>query len=86
MIKPSDLVLPEAAQKMVDTMMVADIIYIANRGDQALAVVTSDDDIWPGILSAMIVGTQILHVQPKPSLRAWPYIDSSRGQYTAIAL
>ena len=71
---------------MVDTMMVADIIYIANRGDESLAVVTSDDDVWPGILSAMIAGVRVLHLQPKPSSRAWPYSRDTRGQYISVPL
>ena len=69
---------------MVDTMMVADIIHIANRGDESVAVVTSDDDVWPGILSAMIIGTRVLHVRPKPSSMAWPYENCSIGKYVPV--
>ncbi len=85
-VKPSDLVSPEPEQKMVDTMMVADIIYIANRGDETVAVVTSDDDVWPGIISAMITGTTVLHVQPKPSSRAWPYSREGEERYISVPL
>jgi hypothetical protein len=83
-IKPSDLITPEPEQKMVDTMMVADIIHIANRGDESLAVVTSDDDVWPGIISAMISGIRVLHVQPRPSVRVWPYAQTGKGRYVAV--
>jgi uncharacterized LabA/DUF88 family protein len=63
---PSDL-LTRAEQKLVDTMLVADISHLAYAERKPLIVVVSaDDDIWPGILSALLVGTAVHRIYPKP--------------------
>jgi hypothetical protein len=56
-------VLFRAEQKLVDTMLVADLIYFATQNRDRLVVVSSDDDVWPGIHTAVIHGAKIHHVQ-----------------------
>jgi hypothetical protein len=71
-------------QKLVDSMMVADLIYAAMRKDDAIAVVSSDDDLWPGIISAMILGSHVLHVETKQSGRHTLYGAGVPGKYSAL--
>jgi uncharacterized LabA/DUF88 family protein len=59
-------VIYRAEQKLVDTMLTADLLHLASTSeDQPIAVVSSDDDLWPGIRSALLMGSRILHVHPK---------------------
>lgn len=54
-------------QKMVDTLIVADMAYdVFVNKTSALAVVSSDSDIWPGILLALGAGCRIMHIHSRP--------------------
>ena len=53
-------------QKLVDSMIVADVISLASRGHEC-AIVSSDDDIWPGIRTAAEYGHPIYHLHCKPN-------------------
>jgi uncharacterized LabA/DUF88 family protein len=57
-------------QKMVDTLLVSDIAYIALK-DKAkdLVVVSSDIDMWPGVLLALNAGCYVTHVHTKSGWR-----------------
>lgn len=55
-------------QKMVDTLIVADIAheaFVSKVGH--VVVVSSDSDIWPGILLSLGAGTSVIHIHPKKS-------------------
>ena len=57
-------------QKMVDTMMVADIAYerfVAKANE--VVVICSDADIWPGIYLALQSECRITHLHTKPNWR-----------------
>ena len=76
-IGPEDI-LKRAEEKLVDTMITADMIYYANSNEQDLGIVTSDDDLWPGITMALIKGIRILHVQTHarrrtPAFYSWGF-------------
>jgi uncharacterized LabA/DUF88 family protein len=62
-------VLDRAEQKLVDTMITTDLVQLALEGER-LAIVSSDDDMWPGIRMALSRGHTVLHLHPK------------RGQFT----
>jgi len=48
-------------QKMVDTMIVSDLLYLAhNEGQRTLFVVSSDDDMVPGIITSINMKKTIL--------------------------
>lgn len=50
-------------QKLVDTMLIADLIYWASRPQHPmLAVLSSDDDMWPGIRTAIAFGQPIIQL------------------------
>lgn len=55
--------LRRAEQKLVDSMIIADIIHFANRDDVEICVISSDDDLWPGIKSALVLGRRVIHIQ-----------------------
>ena len=52
-------------QKLVDTMLTSDMISIA-RQDLKYAIVSSDDDFWPGILTSISLGSIVYHFHTKP--------------------
>lgn len=76
-----DQVLTRTEQKLVDTMLVADLIHLASSGETSVAVVSSDDDMWPGMLMAMSHGTQIVHICTKHPSRNRLYQGTFRSQY-----
>jgi hypothetical protein len=55
----------KAEQKLVDTMITTDIIAASHAGCEALAVVSNDDDLWPGIQTALDLGVKVFHIHPK---------------------
>lgn len=78
-VQPNE-VLERPEQKLVDTMLTADLINLSSREPQ-IAVVSSDDDMWPGIKTALVSGTKITHVHPKAG-RVTPTIYSrSAGSF-----
>jgi hypothetical protein len=55
-------------QKMVDTLMVADMAHaVFVDGDRDIVVVTSDTDIWPGVLLAIKGGCAVTQIHPTPT-------------------
>lgn len=73
-------------QKLVDTMLTADLIQISGPGPTHIAVVTSDDDIWPGIYMATGRGAVVHHIRPAPSARRWPYASGVPTGYREYTL
>lgn len=60
-------VLSRSEQKLVDTMLVSDLLYFASRSNAPLvAVVSSDDDMWPGVRTAMTFRQPIIQVHTSP--------------------
>lgn len=67
--KQVDLLL-KREQKLVDTMMTSDLIFLAIRDKGTLSLVSSDDDVWPGIQTALNLGASVNQVHT--SKRATP--------------
>jgi hypothetical protein len=84
--RPISEILSRSEQKLVDTMLVADIVYLSQSGESAIGVVSSDDDLWPGMLSAMKAGTEVIHLTTKYSSTARLYLGSVRTRYSTLAL
>ena len=72
-------------QKLVDSMIVADLIFAAHRQDREIVVVSSDDDVWPGIISAMSLGTHVVHIETRNSERD-QYRVGVPGNYSTFKL
>lgn len=81
-----DKVLLRAEQKLVDTMLVTDLIHYSMHQKETIVVVTSDDDVWPGIHSAIVHGANIHHVQTIPGRVTPTYysklVSGTYHQYT----
>jgi hypothetical protein len=77
-------------QKLVDTMLVADMIHFARlsaSSQEPLVIVSTDDDIWPGIHTAVIYGAAVLHVHPVPGRATPPHYSALvGGTYRQLSL
>jgi hypothetical protein len=84
-VTPID-VLVRAEQKLVDTMLVADLVHLSSGG-APLIVVSSDDDLWPGIESALLRGARVVQVQTLPG-RFTPahYVSATPLGFTQVSL
>lgn len=71
-VQPRD-VLNKQEQKVVDSMIVADLIHLADEGDQGLCVISRDDDIWPGLLMASKSAHTLVHVCTQDTSRMPDY-------------
>jgi hypothetical protein len=57
-------ILTKPEQKLVDTMLTVDVMHLARLGTDRLVVVSTDDDMWPGIQGALLSGADVVHVHP----------------------
>lgn len=62
-IKPSDIFY-RGEQKLVDTMLTTDLIF-STQTSENVALVSSDDDFWPGIKTSICFGKKIIHIHTK---------------------
>lgn len=62
-------------QKMVDTHVVADIAHHALATNAVdLVVVSSDTDIWPGVLLALHAGSALIHIHTQAGWRTQTHL------------
>ena len=54
-------------QKLVDTMLTCDLIYLAGQESDFLFIVSADDDFLPPIRTLMLRGVKIIRVHPQMS-------------------
>jgi len=66
-------------------MLVADLIFLA-RTDPMLFVVTNDDDVWPGLISAMVLGSTIVHINSDAGSSGMNYVKGVPGNYHQVKL
>lgn len=52
-------------QKMVDTMLCCDLLYLVQQANTYVAVVTSDDDLLPPLLQQASAGKHVYHMLTK---------------------
>lgn len=57
------LVVRRREQKLVDAMLAADVFFNVHSDAHQVAVVSSDDDMWPVINTALQFGVGVIHVQ-----------------------
>lgn len=83
----SQALIYRAEQKLVDTMLCTDLIYLAQQRNQDLVVVTSDDDLWPAIRLALYMGATLYHIEPRPTnLKSPSYTAGLAATYRPYAL
>jgi hypothetical protein len=78
------MLLSRREQKLIDTMIVADLIHLAGSGETPIGLVSSDDDMWPGILSALNIGASVIHVHTRVPIIQSAYLTRTSGQYTPL--
>ena len=78
-VTPDDI-LYKAEQKLVDSMLTVDLIYYATNTSQSLCIVTSDDDLWPGIMSAVINGATVTHIHTRKRRNTPKFYSEGIGQ------
>jgi hypothetical protein len=81
-----DFIQGRGEQKLVDTMLVADLIQLSHAGDTEVAIVTADDDVWPGVITGMQAGTHVVHIWPKYFTTSPQYLTGVSGRYSPVAL
>jgi uncharacterized LabA/DUF88 family protein len=84
-MRPEDI-LGRSEQKLVDTMLAVDLLCLKLQGEKVAAIVSSDDDMWPSIRTALSLGMKILHVQTKNRNTPAFYTRGLRFPYTEIIL
>jgi uncharacterized LabA/DUF88 family protein len=52
-------------QKLVDTHLVVDLLHLSKQSRDPLCIVSSDDDLWPGIRAATLSGSRVILLHPK---------------------
>lgn len=72
-------------QKLVDTMIAADLFSLQLQARRQIALVTSDDDLWPPIKLLLRLGVEVLHIHTIDGRRT-PSIYSRNAGPTYIEL
>ena len=74
----SSLVLRRREQKLVDTMLAADLFYsLQLSSEKQVVLVSSDDDLWPVIKTALQLGLNVIHIHTEKGYATRP--DYVRG-------
>lgn len=79
-IKPSDIFF-RSEQKLIDTMLTSDLIFLSNH-PATLCIVSSDDDFWPGIKTTLANGKKIVHLHTRNRLTPSFYTRTTTRDYT----
>ncbi len=81
------LVVRRREQKLVDTMLAADVLFNVHMKAHQVAVVSSDDDMWPIINTALQFGVNVVHVQTIPrSTGSSDYLRKTSADYVELSL
>lgn len=67
-------------QKLVDTMLTVDIIHASSWMKSDIVVVTSDDDLWPGIRTAISMGVDVHHIHTQGVRRTPSHYAANVGK------
>ena len=81
-------VLQRTEQKLVDTMIVVDLVHLAEAAPEPLVVVSADDDLWPGIRFVLLRGRRVIHVVPRRRRMEGeqPYRHLETAAYTQVVM
>jgi hypothetical protein len=80
-----NMLFSQAQQKLVDTLLAVDLVHAAQRGDPVVSLLTSDDDVWPAIRSAMLLGSRVLHMTDRARYATeYDYVDRGDVRYDSI--
>ena len=65
-------------QKLVDTMLTCDLIYLAGHHYDCLIIISADDDFLPPIRTLLLRGVKVVRVHPKLSIDHQPISVAGR--------
>ena len=71
-------------QKLVDTMLTVDLIHFVDSGVKRLALVSSDDDFWPGIAYILTKGARVIQLHTRRRYRS-QYSGPSLGNHVQLS-
>ena len=77
-------VLTREEQKLVDSMMVVDLVRLAQTTSESLILVSSDDDMWPGIRAALLHGAHVLHVRARGRPFRYPRLATATYEHLTV--
>jgi hypothetical protein len=60
-------------------MLTADFIHLAQIDPRLLCIVSSDDDLWPGIRMALLRNRAVVHVHTQATHRTHPTYAKGAG-------
>ncbi len=85
-VSPDDaFIRPE--QKLVDSMIVVDLIHSSTHQKEHVVLVSGDDDMWPGIRYALLNGACITHLVPRsPRRKEYLHDHLLTNRYTFVEL
>ncbi len=80
-------VLAREEQKLVDSMLVIDLVHLAQTTEEPLVVVSADEDLWPGIRFVLLRGAHVIHMVPRRG-RAAPnrYRQLETATYSQVVI
>lgn len=85
--KTTEQLLYRSAQKLVDTMLTVDLLTIAQHSGDPVAVVSSDDDVWPAVRGGLRLGTPIVHVHTRTGgIARNPYSQPGEAGYASTEI
>ncbi|NNS07076.1 NYN domain-containing protein [Erwinia sp. JH02] len=64
-VSQSNSIVYRHEQKLVDTMLTCDLIYLSGQNNDYLFIVSADDDFLPPIRTLMLKGKKIIRVHPQ---------------------
>ena len=73
-------------QKLVDTMLVSDLIYLSCTTRSPVVVVSTDDDLWPGIRTALHFGLPVHHIHTASRTTPGIYASAVTNAYHEYSL
>ena len=68
-------------QKLVDTMLVSDLLFLACTTRSLVVVVSTDDDMWPGIRTALHFGLSVHHIHTANRITPTFYTSTVKASY-----
>lgn len=81
------LVTRRREQKLVDTMLAADVFYNVHARMPRIAVVSSDDDLWPAIRTALQLEVDLVHIHTERGYTTKPqYLHGDGAKYVQLNL
>ncbi len=85
-VAPED-VLERGEQKLVDSMIVVDLMRFAYKTRETLVVVSGDEDLWPGIRGALKFGAHVVQAIPRErTADAERYRELETETFSRVAL